>query len=190
LAGDHNRDNALAAAAAATQLGVQAGDAARFLASFPGVRRRLELRGQAAGVEVYDDFAHHPTAVRVTIEALARRQATGRILAVFEPRSQTMRLGSMQERLAPSLDAADRVYCHAPSSGPLALGWDAAKALSSLGDRVRVCASIDDLVPAILDDVRAGDRILVMSNGGFGGIHERLLAGLRLKAQTSASGRP
>ena len=175
LSGDHNRHNAVAAIAAAVQAGVAAADAAIAISSFPGVRRRLECRGIAGGVSVYDDFAHHPTAMRVTLEALRGRERGGRILAVFEPRSQTMRLGTMQDRLAPSLAGADLVFCHAPAAGSHALGWNAAAALEALGPRARVFGAIEALVDAVVAASRPGDHILVMSNGGFGGIHEKLL---------------
>lgn len=179
MAGEHNRSNAVAAIAAAVHAGVSLDVAVNALGKFPGVKRRLQSLGSAAGVTVYDDFAHHPTAIRVTIDALRQKVGSQRILAVFEPRSQTMRLGTMQEKLAPSLTEADLVFCHAPSQGKLALGWDAAQALAALGERACVCDSIDALVNAVVRQARAGDHILVMSNGGFGGVHQRLLNALR-----------
>ncbi len=174
LAGEHNRANALAAIAAARHVGVAPQDSAAALAGFRGVRRRMELRGTVAGVEVYDDFAHHPSAVATTIAGLrARIGEQGRILAVLDPRSNTMKLGVMKARLPASLAQADLVFCH--SGG---LDWDASAALAPIAAKTVVSASIEPLVAAIVAAARAGDRILVMSNGGFGGIHGKLLAAL------------
>ena len=146
---------------------------------FEGVRRRLESRGSAAGVEVYDDFAHHPTAIETTIAGLRDRLGEGRrVLAVLEPRSNTMKLGAMKARLAASLAAADRVFCHAGT-----IDWDVAQALAPLGDRVCVERDLGVLVEAIVAQARPGDVVLVMSNGGFGGIHDRLLRALDAAAR-------
>jgi UDP-N-acetylmuramate: L-alanyl-gamma-D-glutamyl-meso-diaminopimelate ligase len=177
-AGDHNRSNALAALAAAAHLGVDAGRAIEALRTFGGVRRRLEVRGQERGVTVYDDFAHHPTAIATTIEGLRRRVGAARILALLEPRSNTMRLGAMQERIAGSLAGADRVFCYGPTAGPAALGWDPRLALAPLGARARVFDDLDALIGAVVAEARAGDHVLAMSNGSFGGVHARVLAGL------------
>jgi len=175
LAGAHNRANALAAIAAAEHAGVAPQAALEALARFGGVARRLETRGVVAGVTVIDDFAHHPTAIATTVAGLRSRigPGQGRILAVLEPRSNTMKLGTMKAQLPASLAGADRVFCY--SGG---IGWDVAQALAPLGDRVRVEADLARLVEAIVAEARAGDRILVMSNGGFGGIHAKLLAAL------------
>ena len=173
LAGAHNRSNALAALAAAHHIGVPASQAMDALTSFSGIRRRLELRGTVRGVAVYDDFAHHPTAITVTVQALNELGA-GRILAVLEPRSNTMRLGSHKDELAHSLDGADLCFVYAPPT----LKWDAAEALAPVGERLRLHGELDALVAAITAEARDGDRILVMSNGDFGGIHGRLLAAL------------
>jgi UDP-N-acetylmuramate: L-alanyl-gamma-D-glutamyl-meso-diaminopimelate ligase len=180
LLGEHNQLNALAAIGAAEHLGVAPDAAAAALASFESVRRRLELRGEAAGVKVYDDFAHHPSAMRTTINGLRRRldqHAQGaereRILAVFEPRSNTMKLGAMKAQLPWSLEEADLAFCH--SGG---LEWDAAQALAPLGEQAVVCANIEDLVERVVAEARTGDHILCMSNGAFGGVHARLLAAL------------
>ena len=178
LAGDHNRSNAVAAIAAAAQCGVDPAQAIAALAVFGGVRRRLENRGSAGGVTVYDDFAHHPTAIATTIAGLRRRVGSGRILALLEPRSNTMKLGAMQELIVASLADADLVFCHGPRSGPNALGWDPRVTLQSLGDRAQVFDSVDALAAAVLAAARAGDSVLAMSNGSFGGVHERILAGL------------
>ena len=183
LLGEHNQLNALAAIAAAEHVGVTPDAAARALASFENVRRRLELRGEAGGVKVYDDFAHHPTAMRTTVNGLRRMidqlpAAPGtprpRILAAFEPRSNTMKLGTMKSLLPWSLEEADLAFCH--SGG---LGWDAGQALAPMGPQAVVCPSIDDLVRRVVAAARPGDHVLCMSNGGFGGVHGRLLDALR-----------
>ncbi len=173
MAGSHNRANALAAVAAARHVGVAPAQAIASLARFSGVRRRMEVRGVADGVTVYDDFAHHPTAIALTVEGLRRREPAGRILAVLEPRSNTMKLGVMKDRLPQALALADRVFCY--SNG---LGWDVAGALSPLGGRALTADDLARLVDAVVADARPGDHVLVMSNGGFGGIHEKLLAAL------------
>jgi len=175
--GAHNRLNALAAIAAARHAGVEPGLAIEALGRFSGVRRRLERRGEVKGVTVYDDFAHHPTAIRTTLEGLRARVGAGRILAVLEPRSNTMRLGVMRDRLAESLAAADRSYVYGAN-----LGWDAGEALRALGDRGRSFYDLGSLVEAIVADARAGDHVVVMSNGGFGGVHGKLLSALGAQA--------
>ncbi|MDR2451014.1 MAG: UDP-N-acetylmuramate:L-alanyl-gamma-D-glutamyl-meso-diaminopimelate ligase [Candidatus Accumulibacter sp.] len=177
LTGEHNRANAVAALLAARHAGVPPERGLAALARFAGVRRRMEISGIERGVTVYDDFAHHPTAIATTIAGLRRKiegRESGRILAVLEPRSNTMKLGVMKAQLPGSLAEADRVYCHAT-----ALGWDAAQVLAPLGEKVTVANNLDALVDDIAREVRAGDHILVMSNGGFGGIHGKLLAALR-----------
>jgi UDP-N-acetylmuramate: L-alanyl-gamma-D-glutamyl-meso-diaminopimelate ligase len=171
--GEHNRMNALAAIAAARHAGVDPTVAIEALASFQGVRRRLERRGEARGITIYDDFAHHPTAIRTTLEGLRAKVGAARILAVLEPRSNTMRLGVMKDRLAASLGPADRTYVYAAG-----LGWDAAAALRPLGDRARSFEHLAALVAAVAAEARSGDHVLVMSNGGFGGVHEKLLAAI------------
>ena len=177
LAGAHNRSNAVAAIAAASHAGVEPLAAIDALTTFQGVRRRLETRGTEAGVTVIDDFAHHPTAIETTLAGLRARLAPGRrILAVFEPRSNTMKLGAMAARLPASLAGADHVFCHAGG-----LGWDVAAALAPMGDRAEVHHDIAALVARIACFARAGDQVLVMSNGGFGGIHDKLLAALRAR---------
>ncbi len=173
LLGEHNQLNALAAIAAAEHVGVAPADAARALAGFANVKRRLELRGEVRGIKVYDDFAHHPTAMRTTIDGLRRRIGEQRILAVFEPRSNTMKLGAMKAQLPWALEEADLAFCH--SGG---LGWNAGEALAPLGDRAVVGDSIDALVKRVTQAARSGDHVLCMSNGSFGGIHDKLLAAL------------
>jgi UDP-N-acetylmuramate: L-alanyl-gamma-D-glutamyl-meso-diaminopimelate ligase len=183
LLGEHNQLNALATLAAAEHVGVPPEAAARALASFRNVRRRLELRGTAAGVSVYDDFAHHPTAMRTTVNGLRRRieqqlgASRARILAVFEPRSNTMKLGSMKAQLPWSLEEADIAFCH--SGG---LTWDAAQALAPMGSQAVVCDNIDALVARVAAEARPGDHVLCMSNGGFGGVHDKLLQALAARA--------
>ena len=176
-AGAHNRMNALAAIAAARHAGIEPRQAIESLADFGGVRRRLERRGEARGAVVYDDFAHHPTAIRSTLEGLRARVGGARILAVLEPRSNTMRLGTMKDRLAASLEVADRAFVYAAD-----LGWDAADALRPLGPRARSFEDLDALVAAVAGEARPGDHVLVMSNGGFGGVHGKLLRAIEARA--------
>jgi UDP-N-acetylmuramate: L-alanyl-gamma-D-glutamyl-meso-diaminopimelate ligase len=173
LIGEHNRLNALAAIAAARHAGVPVRESLAALASFRGVRRRLEIRGVVRGMTIYDDFAHHPTAIAVTVEALRRQVGSARILAVLEPRSNTMKLGSMKAALTGSLAGADLVFCHAAN-----LSWDATAVLKPLGERAQVSTDLPRLVDAIVAAARPGDHILIMSNGAFGGIHDQLLSRL------------
>jgi UDP-N-acetylmuramate: L-alanyl-gamma-D-glutamyl-meso-diaminopimelate ligase len=183
LLGEHNQMNALAAIGAAEHLGIEPAAAAAALAGFRNVRRRLELRGEVGGVSVYDDFAHHPTAMRSTLAGLRapieRRlaqlgAAPERILAVFEPRSNTMKLGTMKAQLPWALEEADRVFCLQGD-----YGWSAAEALAPLEPPAVVADKVDALVARIVREARPGDHVLCMSNGGFGGIHDKLLAALR-----------
>jgi UDP-N-acetylmuramate: L-alanyl-gamma-D-glutamyl-meso-diaminopimelate ligase len=176
LLGEHNQLNALAAVAAADHVGVAPEHAAASLARFENVKRRLELRGEAGGVKVYDDFAHHPTAMRTTVNGLRRKVGVDRILAVFEPRSNTMKLGTMKAQLPWALEEADLSFCHQGN-----LGWDAREALAPMGKQAQVCDSIDTLVAAVVKAARPGDHVLCMSNGGFGGVHAKLLAALAAK---------
>ncbi len=170
LQGEHNRMNALAAIAAARHAGVPASDACTALGRFENVKRRMELRGEVNSVKIFDDFAHHPTAIRLTVAGLRAAVGAARILAVLEPRSNTMKLGVMKSQLADSLKEADRVFCY--SGG---IDWDASGALAPLGERASIHDDLDELVEAIARYARSGDQVLVMSNGGFGGIHDRLL---------------
>ena len=181
LTGSHNQLNALAAIAAADHLGVDPQLAAQALGSFENVKRRMELRGTvqtATGIiTVYDDFAHHPTAIRTTVDGLRRTLRAGeRILAVFEPRSNTMKLGTMKAQLPWSLEQADLAFCH--SAG---LDWDACEALAPMGARAAVTDNIDILVGQVSQAARGGDHILCMSNGGFSGVHAKLLQALQSK---------
>jgi len=174
LMGEHNRQNALAALAAARHAGVPVKGAIESLGRFEGVKRRMELRGTVNGVTVYDDFAHHPTAFETTIAGLRRRVGRARIVAVFEPRSNTMKLGTMQDRLASSLSDADLVFCFAKD-----LGWDPSHVLAGLGTRAYTHVDMGTMVETLVRQLKPGDQVLVMSNGGFGGVHERLLERLR-----------
>ncbi|MDO9227571.1 MAG: UDP-N-acetylmuramate:L-alanyl-gamma-D-glutamyl-meso-diaminopimelate ligase [Pseudomonadota bacterium] len=170
LQGEHNRMNALAAIAAARHAGVPARDACAALGRFENVKRRMELRGEIKGVKIFDDFAHHPTAIATTLAGLRAGVGGARILAVLEPRSNTMKLGVMKALLADSLQDADHVFCY--SGG---IDWDVSEALAPLAERASIHADLDELVAAIAAIARPSDQVLVMSNGGFGGIHERLL---------------
>lgn len=190
LSGSHNQLNALAAIAAADHLGVSVGQACEALRHFQNVRRRMEVRGEVATsgqpITVYDDFAHHPTAIRTTVDGLRRmldrsQRSQARILAVFEPRSNTMKLGTMKAQLPWSLEQADRAFCH--SGG---LGWDAHEALAPLGDKAQVLSNLDVLVQQVVAGSRPGDQVLCMSNGGFGGVHQKLLQALTHRWQTPA----
>jgi UDP-N-acetylmuramate: L-alanyl-gamma-D-glutamyl-meso-diaminopimelate ligase len=174
LTGRHNVANALAALAAARHAGVQPSVGIAALAEFRNVKRRMELRGEVRGVRVYDDFAHHPTAIASTLDGLRKQIGERRILAVLEPRSNTMRMGVHAERLAGSLAAADQVWVYAPES----LGWDAGSALRDLGARLHLSADTQAIVDEVTQMVAPGDQVLVMSNGGFEGIHQRLLDSL------------
>jgi UDP-N-acetylmuramate: L-alanyl-gamma-D-glutamyl-meso-diaminopimelate ligase len=173
LAGEHNQMNALAAIGAAEHAGVTPQQAAEALGRFRNVRRRLELRGEARGVRVYDDFAHHPTAIRTTVGGLRRKVGAQRILAVVEPRSNTMKLGTMKAQLPWALEDADLSFCLQGD-----YGWNASDALAPMGPLAVVCQGVDTLVARIVQAARPGDHVLCMSNGSFGGIHDKLLEAL------------
>jgi UDP-N-acetylmuramate: L-alanyl-gamma-D-glutamyl-meso-diaminopimelate ligase len=180
LSGLHNQMNALAAIAAAQHVGVAAPVAAKALEAFDNVKRRMEVRGTVNGVTVYDDFAHHPTAIQLTLSGLRRQLDANastrgaRILAVFEPRSNTMKLGTMKQQLPWSLEAANLAFCHTGG-----LDWDAAQALAPMRARALVAGSIDALVAQVIAAALPGDQVVCMSNGGFGGVHAKLLAALK-----------
>jgi UDP-N-acetylmuramate: L-alanyl-gamma-D-glutamyl-meso-diaminopimelate ligase len=180
LLGEHNVMNALAAVAAANQAGVEAARAARALCEFRGVKRRMEILGTASGVTVYDDFAHHPTAMLASVGALRGSVGGARIIAVVEMRSNTMKLGVHREQLAASVAGADQCWFLAPPD----LGWDLATALSTLGERAHTAATIEALVDSLGPQLRAGDHVLIMSNGGFGGLHGKLLALLQARVRS------
>ncbi len=173
--GQHNVSNALAALAAARHAGVPVAEGLVSLARFKGVKRRMELRGEVGSVKVYDDFAHHPTAIASTLEgARAALNGEGRLLAVLEPRSNTMRMGIHRDSLAASLQAADEVFLYTPAD----LAWSADEVMKGLNNKVQHLQDIDNTVSAVVTVAQPGDVILVMSNGGFGGIHEKLLTAL------------
>lgn len=173
LLGEHNRMNALAALAAARHVGVSVEVGISALGQFQNVKRRMELRGIENGISVYDDFAHHPTAINTTVAGLRAKVGKSRILAVLEPRSNTMKLGVMKQALPASLVDADLVFCYGAN-----LGWDAKEALAPIAEKSAVFDDLDQLVSAIIKEAKNGDQILVMSNGGFGGIHQKLLTAL------------
>jgi UDP-N-acetylmuramate: L-alanyl-gamma-D-glutamyl-meso-diaminopimelate ligase len=175
LLGRHNAANALAATAAACHAGVDPQAALEALRSFGGVKRRLEVRGTVRDIVVYDDFAHHPTAITTTLDGVRRRAGRGRVIAVLEPRSNTMKLGTHKAALATSLAAADRVFVYKSPD----VRWDVADAMLPLGALATVQSDLPQLVAAIVAEARPGDHLVLMSNGSFGGLHERLLQGLR-----------
>ncbi len=180
LSGEHNRWNAIAAIAAARHTGVPPAQAIDSLSGFQNVKRRMEGRGVVNNITVIDDFAHHPTAIATTVEGLRRKVGAARILAVLEPRSNTMKLGTMKDALPGSLKAADLVFGYgAKGDGKEALGWDLGAALSPLGDKARAFDDLSVLVDAVTAAARPGDSVLVMSNGGFGGVHQKLLDALQ-----------
>jgi UDP-N-acetylmuramate: L-alanyl-gamma-D-glutamyl-meso-diaminopimelate ligase len=180
--GRHNQLNALAAIACANHIGISPVDSARALGEFKNVKRRLETIGVENHITVYDDFAHHPTAITTTVDGLRRRVGNARILAVLEPRSNTMKLGVMKAQLPGSLEQADKVFAYGANAGKESLGWDLADVLSPLNKKEQGKAqSFDDLealVKAVAEEAHPGDHILVMSNGGFGGVHQKILKAL------------
>lgn len=176
--GRHNMLNALAVLAAARHAGVPPPQGVAALSRFQGVKRRMELRGEVAGVRVYDDFAHHPTAIATTLEGLRKRVGAERIIAVLEPRSNTMRMGVHNRSLAASLELADLVRLFAPQD----LGWDPTPYFESLEGRATIFERVDDIVARVVAEAGTGDHVLVMSNGSFGGIHQKLLDALAASA--------
>ena len=176
LLGEHNRMNALAALLAACHAGVPVDSGIAALEKFSNVKRRMEVRGVINGITVYDDFAHHPTAIRTTLEGLRDKVNSARIIAVLEPRSNTMKMGVMKDALAESLAGADQVFCYTAN-----LGWDAKTALKPLGGRAHTFDDLQQLLGAVVNSTRPGDHVLIMSNGDFVGIHEKLLAILHLR---------
>ncbi len=169
--GTHNMHNALSAIVAARHVGVPVEQAIAALNTFEGVRRRLEVRGEVNGITVYDDFAHHPTAIATTLAGLRKTTHQGRLLAILEPRSNTMRLGVHRDRLAASLADADAVWLYQPDD----LSWDMREVTAGLTVPLVIADTVDELVTSIIQEAQPGDRLVVMSNGGFGGIHEKLL---------------
>ena len=176
--GRHNAENALAAFVAALHAGVDEQAALEALRRFGGVRRRLEVRGTVNGIVVYDDFAHHPTAITTTLEGVRRKAGKGRVIAVLEPRSNTMKLGTHKAALAESLRGADRVFVYRSPE----VRWDVADAMQPLGELAVVHDDLAQLTAALVATARPGDQVVLMSNGSFGGLHDRLLAALRARA--------
>jgi UDP-N-acetylmuramate: L-alanyl-gamma-D-glutamyl-meso-diaminopimelate ligase len=174
LMGEHNRMNALACIAAARHAGVAVASSIEALGTFKNVKRRMETKGVVNQITVYDDFAHHPTAIETTVEGLRAKVGNARILAVLEPRSNTMKLGVMKDALPTSLAQADLVFCYGAN-----LGWDAAEALNPIAHKSQIFDDLTQLVHAIVSKAQAGDHILVMSNGGFGGVHQKILEALK-----------
>jgi UDP-N-acetylmuramate: L-alanyl-gamma-D-glutamyl-meso-diaminopimelate ligase len=183
MIGAHNMENALAAIAAARHAGVTVEHAIDALGSFKGIARRMQLRGEVKGVRVYDDFAHHPTAIATTVDGLRRRVGGARIIAVLEPRSNTMKMGVHQNTLGPSLLGADEVWLFTPPD----LGWDAGPIVASLGKRGHSSRDIGSLATELAKAARPGDHVLIMSNGGFGGLHGKLLAELEKEPPAAKS---
>jgi UDP-N-acetylmuramate: L-alanyl-gamma-D-glutamyl-meso-diaminopimelate ligase len=182
LIGTHNVDNALAALAAARHAGVPVAQGIEALRIFKGVARRMQVRGEVDGIVIYDDFAHHPTAIYTTLAGLRARVNGARIITVLEPRSQTMRMGVHRETLAPAFAAADAVWIYAPPD----LGWDVQSVVAALGDRGHLRHDLDTLTADLVHELRPGDHVLVMSNGSFGGLHGRLLAALKARSTGAA----
>jgi UDP-N-acetylmuramate: L-alanyl-gamma-D-glutamyl-meso-diaminopimelate ligase len=174
LLGRHNALNTTAAIGAAVDVGVPLADAVLAVESFSGIKRRLEVIGVVNEVTVYDDFAHHPTAIRATLEALRQAGGAARIICILEPRSNTMRLGIHAPLLAGALESADATYVFADPS----LAWDPHLVLDTLGDKCRICTTIDEIIDAVVPLTLRGDQIVIMSNGGFANIHARLLEAL------------
>jgi UDP-N-acetylmuramate: L-alanyl-gamma-D-glutamyl-meso-diaminopimelate ligase len=182
VTGRHNQLNALAAIAAANHVGISPQHAAKALGTFKNVKRRMEVIGRVNGITIYDDFAHHPTAITTTVDGLRRRVGRNpgtRILAVLEPRSNTMKLGVMKSQLPDSLHDADLVFGYGSASGKDALGWDLKESLSPLGAKAQAFDDLEKLMAAVKKEAKPGDHILVMSNGGFGGVHRKLLGMLQ-----------
>lgn len=174
LVGDHNVDNALMAIASARHVGVTPDLACESLAKFINTKRRLELKGEVNGVTVYDDFAHHPTAIELTLGGLRNKVGNDKIIAVLEPRSATMKRGVHKDTLAASLSVADEVFLYQPDS----IEWSVEDIARQCQQPAQVSDSVDLLVDKIVGSAKSGDHILVMSNGGFEGIHGKLLAKL------------
>ncbi|MES1987750.1 MAG: cyanophycin synthetase, partial [Pseudomonadota bacterium] len=174
ILGEHNRMNALAVIAAARHVGVAPCIAIEALSEFKNVKRRMEIKGVENDITVYDDFAHHPTAIETTVAGLRSKVGKARILAVLEPRSNTMKLGVMKNALPASLKEADLVFCYGAN-----LGWDAAEALSTIKDKASVYEDLNTMVTAIAKAAKPGDYVLVMSNGGFGGVHQKILDAIK-----------
>ena len=182
LSGEHNRLNALAAITAAQHVGIAPAQSCEALNRFQGIKRRMELRATVNNIYVYDDFAHHPTAIALTLEGLRKQLGAnnGRIIAVLEPRSNTMKLGAMSARLPESLAMADHTFCYSENRGKHALTWDAAAIFAPLGDKATIITELSTLARAVVNMAQPNDHIVIMSNGSFGGIHEKIIQGLNV----------
>ncbi len=178
LTGDHNVENALAAIAAARHVGVTADVSIQALKAFQGVKRRMELLGSPAGIAVYDDFAHHPTAIETTLAGLREKVGEQRIIAVVEPRSNTMRLGSHLSLLAPATKNADQVLWYQPSG----LDWSLNEVVADSHGKAQVFNDVEMIVETLVNTANNSDHIVIMSNGGFAGIHQKLLDALEKQA--------
>lgn len=176
--GTHNINNALAAIAAAKDIGIEPAKAIEALSKFQGIRRRMELRGVVNNISVYDDFAHHPTAIATTLDGLRKRVGSARIIGVLEPRSNTMKLGTMAARLPEALEQADLVFCYGETQGKHALGWKPEEVFGAQADKVKTFHDIELLKQAIVNIAKEGDHIIIMSNGSFGGLHDKVLKAL------------
>ena len=183
LIGDHNVSNALAAIAAARHAGVPTHYAIEALAEFISPRRRMEVRGVINNITVYDDFAHHPTAIKSTLAGLRAKVGNARIIAILEPRSNTMRLGTHKNTLGPSLNSADSVILYSPPDLP----WDSATVTTQLENKAQVFTDINTIVENVISTARSGDHVLIMSNGAFGGLHDKLLTALKQHSITKAN---
>jgi len=180
--GLHNVNNALAVVAAAHAVGVKVADACKALSEFPGVKRRMELRGEASGVKVYDDFAHHPTAIATTLEGAKARMAeiaaaegkpAGSLIALFEPRSNTMKMGTLAQALPASFDEAQAVVCYTAG-----IEWNVRDTLGSVGERLFTSDNLNDVIDHVVAQAKPGDWVVAMSNGSFGGVHQKLMDAL------------
>jgi UDP-N-acetylmuramate: L-alanyl-gamma-D-glutamyl-meso-diaminopimelate ligase len=174
MLGQHNVNNALAAIAAAQHVGIRPKDSIEALVSFKGVKRRLELRGEIKQIKVFDDFAHHPTAIATTLQGIKAHNKKGRVIAVIEPRSNTMRMGQFREALRDSLQIADHVFVFEPAN----LGWNMQEALAGSKVSIDIYPSTQEIIDAVKAFAKPQDKVVIMSNGGFENIHERLLKAL------------
>ena len=175
MTGQHSVANALAAIAAAQHVGVSVQTACEALSQFGGVKRRMELLDTVHGIEVYDDFAHHPTAIATTLDGARKRLGQRKLWAIIEPRSNTMRMGSHKEGLAQSAAAADEVIWYQPEG----MEWDLQPVIDAAPNHAEVRRHLDEIVARVVAEAQAGDAVVIMSNGGFGGLHQQILSALR-----------
>ena len=175
MTGQHSVANALAAIAAAEHVGVSIDSACQALSNFGGVKRRMELLDTVKGIEVYDDFAHHPTAIETTLEGARKSLGKRKLWAIIEPRSNTMRMGSHKEGLAHSARLADEVLWYQPEG----LDWDLQPVIEAAPNKAKVVGSLEDIIQTVLTEAGEGDAVVIMSNGGFGGLHQKLINALK-----------